>query len=124
MPSILETQFRKQIAQGFKGRLLTCTLRRVTVTAVNDKGDATTSTTKTYPFEGITESISLYFAEQHGIPLTDVKVLIIAGSLAVDPIKDDQVKIRSEWFQLRRMLTRDPANAHYVFAGFAIGDPT
>ena len=123
MASLLESQLRKQIAQGFKGRLLTGTLRRVTVTAVTDKGDTQTSTAKTYSFDGIVDKFSAAFAVAAGIPETDVRILIIAGSLSVTPIKDDQIKIRSEWFQLRRLIDRDPALAHYVFAGYAIGDP-
>lgn len=124
MASLLETSIRQQVASAFRGQLLTCTLRRVSSTTVDDLGDPVPGTPTTFSFDGIVDTFSAAFAAQAGIPTTDVRVLIIAGSLATDPRQDDQVKCRAEWFQLRRLIERDPANAHYVFAGFRIPDPT
>lgn len=122
--SLLESSIRQQVATAFSGRLLTCTLRRVEESALDAKGDPIPGAATTWSFDGIADSFSAMFATQAGIPLTDVRILIIAGSLATVPEQDDQVKVRSEWFQLRRLIERDPANASYTFAGFRIEDPT
>lgn len=124
MASLLETQVRKLVAQGFKGRLLTGTLRRETPSGVvNGLGDPTGPTVTTYTFDGIVDTFNAAFAATAGIPVTDVRILIIAGSLSVEAKKDDKVKIRNEWFQLRQLIERDTALAAYTFAGFAIPDP-
>lgn len=87
-------------------------------------GDPVPGTPQTWSFDGIVDTFSAYFASQAGIPVTDVRILIIAGSLATTPEQDDQVECRGVWHQLRRIVERDPANATYTFAGFQIKDPT
>lgn len=78
----------------------------------------------TYSFDGFRDTFSAMFAAQAGIPVTDARILIIAGSLTVTPVKDDQVKVGGDWFQLRQLTARDPAGATFEFAGFQIADPT
>lgn len=123
MASLLESALASQVASALAGQLLTCTLRRVASTAVDGAGDPVPGTASTWSFDGIVDTFSAMFAAQAGIPVTDVRVLIIAGSLATTPQQDDQVKVRDEWYQLRRLVERDPANATYVFSGFRIDDP-
>lgn len=122
--SLLDTAIRDQVAAAFRGQLLACTLRRVPSTAVDASGDPVPGAPLTWSFDGIVDTFSAMFAAQAGIPATDVRVLIIAGSLGTVPEQDDQVRVRAEWFQLRRLVERDPANATYVFAGFRIDDPS
>ena len=124
MASLLESTIKKQVAAAFKGRLLTGTLRRVGASTTNSYGDPVAGTPATWSFDGIVDMFSAFFVAQAGIPATDVRVLIIAGSLATVPQKDDQVKIRDTWYQLRRLVERDPAGATYIFSGFEIADPT
>lgn len=124
MASQLETAIRSEVAKAFKGRLLTCTLRRVAASTVDAYGDPVYGAATTWSFDGIQDSFRAEFAAAAGIPVTDARILIIAGSLATTPQKDDQVKVRDRWFQLRQRVEEDPANATYVFAGFEIGDPT
>lgn len=124
MVSLLESTIRNEVAKAFRGQLLTCTLRRVPNASLDAAGDVVAGAPQTWTFDGIVDGFSAYFANREGIPLTDARVLIIAGSLATVPEKDDQVKCRDEWFQLRRLVDRDPANASYTFSGFKIEDPT
>lgn len=124
MVSLLESAIKKQVASAFAGRLLDCTLRRVASSSVDARGDLVPGAATLWAFDGIVDSFSAVFAAQAGIPVTDVRVLIIAGSLATVPRQDDQVKVRDQWYQLRRLVERDPAGATYVFAGYAIEDPT
>lgn len=124
MASLLESQIRKTVASAFHGRLLTGTLRHVSVASLDAFGDPVPGTVTTSTFDGIVDSFSAEFATAAGIPVTDARILIIAGSLSTTPVKDDQVKIRDQWFQLRQEVQRDPALATHTFAGFEIADPT
>lgn len=124
MASPLESSIRAQVAAAFRGRLLTGTLRRITRSAVDSRGDPVPEDAQTWTFDGIVDSFSAFFMAQAGIPATDSRILIIAGSLATSPRKDDQVKLREAWYQLRRLVEQDPASATYIFSGFQIKDPT
>ena len=88
------------------------------------KGDLVPGAPSTWTFDGIVDTFSAWFSSQAGIPVTDVRILVIAGSLATVPSKDDQVSVRGIWYQLRRLVEQDPAGATYVFSGFRIEDPT
>ena len=124
MPSFLETQIRNEIYKGFKGRLLTGILRRATFSGVVDSlGDPTEKTYTTYNLEGFVDTYSAFYKAQAGIPESDVKLLIIAGSLAIAPRKDDQVRFRGVWYQVRRLGT-DPGIATWELQSFQIADPT
>ena len=126
MASLLESAVKKQVAQAFKGKLLTCTLRRVTAGGVDDFGDPVPGSDLTWPFDGIVDKFDAMFAKISEINVTDVRVLIIAGSLDTVPQKDDQVKVnvRGDWYQLRDLVERDPAQATYVYSAYSIPDPT
>lgn len=123
MASLLETQIRKAIGQGFKGRLLKGTLRRTVSAGVDAKGDETNLTTTDYTFDGIRENFDKRYALQAGIPITDVRILIIADSLAVQPVAGDKIKIRDEWFQVRGILAIDPASASYNLQAYSVASP-
>ena len=124
MASLLESAIKKQVASALSGKLLTGTLRRVGHSTVDTYGDPVAGTPATWAFDGIVDTFSAFYAAQAGIAATDVRILIIAGSLSVTPTKDDHVKLRDSWYQLRRLVEADPAGATFIFAGFEIGDPT
>lgn len=123
MVSLLDKSIAKTVAQGFKGQLLTGTLRREVTKTVDDAGDPATSTVTTYPFEGIRDTFNAVYAAAAGIPVTDVRILIIAGSIKTVPVMDDKIFIRSSWYQVRRITEIDPANATYTLAAFACKAP-
>ncbi len=124
MASLLESSIKKQVASAFKGILLEGTLRRPGSTAVDSFGDPIPGVAVTFSFEGIRESFNASYAADAGIPVTDIKVLIIAGLMSTDPLKDDQVLIRGQWHQVREIRERDPANATHILQCFEIEDPT
>ncbi len=124
MASLLETEIRNLVTAGFKGQLLTGTLRREGVALLDSFGDVVPTAAVTHAFEGIRESFNAAFANQAGIPVTDVRILIIAGSLSVEPLKGDEIFIRSAWHEVREILERDPANATHILQCFEIEDPT
>jgi hypothetical protein len=124
MVSLLESEIKKQVASAFKGVLLPGTLRRVASTTVDSRGNPVPGTATTFSFEGIREKFNSTYAANVGIPTTDIKILIIAGLLDTDPIKDDQILIRGQWHQVRAILERDPANATHELQCFEIEDPT
>lgn len=124
MTSLLESAIKTKVASAFKGKLLTGTLRRVASSTVDDAyGDTVAGAASTYSFDGTVDTFNSAFLPV-GVEATDARILIIAGSLSVTPQKDDQVKLRDQWYQVRRIVERDPANATYVLAGFEIEDPT
>lgn len=121
MTSPLESQIAKQIATSFKGLLLTGTIRRETVKSLDANGDPVV-TSADYRFEGIRDSFSAVYAVAAGIPVTDVRILVIAGLSAIVPKMDDKIKIGGGWYQVRRITEIDPATASYTLAAFVIGD--
>ncbi len=129
MATVLDT-IAPLIAAGFKGKLSSGTLRRQVWTATSPNGDPSTPSIETFPFEGIQDNFNAAFAAAAGIPVTDVRVLIIAGLCATDPRQDDQLFIRpvnavaGNWVQVREILKIDPAVASYELQCFKIPDPT
>lgn len=124
MVSQLESQIRKAVADGFRGQLLPGTLLREAPTGSNDEyGDPEFGEPSSHTFEGMVDTYSQFYSAQAGIPDTDVRVLIIAGSLDITPIKTDKVKIRDKWYQIREIRT-DPALATWECQSFEIADPT
>jgi len=125
MASLLESAIKDKIYAGFKGKLLTGSLRREAVSGgLDDYGDPVATTATTFSFEGIRETFDAAYRKRAQIPDTDVKVLIIAGSLSVTPKQGDKVLIRDVWHEVRRILAIDPANASYTLQAFEIDDPT
>jgi hypothetical protein len=120
--SFLDT-IRTEIHKGFAGKLRTCTLMRMVSDGQDELGDALTPTKKTWTFDGMRDSFNAAFAAAAGIPVTDVRILIIAGSLAVEPRIDDKIQCEGRWFQLRSRVSVDPATATYTYAGFEVPAP-
>lgn len=129
MPSVLDL-IAPAIAAGFKGKLSQGTLRRDRGGAVNALGDAAApATVELFPFEGIRDNFNASYAASAGIPLTDVRVMIIAGLIQTAPQKDDYIFIRpvtggtADWLQVRAILSIDPAVATYTLQCFKIPTP-
>lgn len=131
MASILDT-IATQIAAGFKGKLSNGLLRREVVSVLNPLGDPVAPTWLTFAVQGIQDNFSAYYAASAGIPLTDVRVLIISNLIVpiTDVRQDDYIFIRpvnavtGNWLQVRRVLAIDPAVATYTLQCFKIEDPT
>lgn len=113
MGALLESGIKKAVASAFKGRLLTGTLRRASAASLNSLGDPIAGPASTYTFDGIRDSFNAVYAAGAGIPVTDVRILVILGSgtLTVEPRKDDDVKIDGRWYRVREVREIDPAGA-------------
>lgn len=121
---LLDGLIKAEIYKGFKGKLLTGTLRRLAGSnSLNDLGDPATSTATTYPFEGFRETYDAAYRARAGIPQTDVKIVIIAGSISTVPLKDDEVYILSTWHKVRGIPDIDPAGATYTLQCYEIEEP-
>lgn len=97
---------------------------------MNEFGDPVVDSFDTYTFEGIRDNFNRAFAATAGIPITDVRILIILGLIKPTtlPQVDDKIRIRGAdgtqvWHQVRTVLTVDPANAHIVLQCFEITTP-
>jgi len=126
MPSLLQNKMAEMIAKGFKGRLLTGTLRREGATTVNEFGDPVISSVDTFSVEGIRDNFAAHYAVLYGIPQSDVRILLIMNLIkpATTPKKDDKIYIRGAWHQVRKILELDPASATITLQCFEIEDPT
>lgn len=110
---------RKQLAKGFKGRLLVGVLTRKINGDVDERGIPST-TTETYRVEGFVDNYSAYYRVNAGIPENDVNVVLIAGNCDTDPIKDDRIKFANfPEYQIRKVET-DPALAHYQCQSYLV----
>jgi len=111
MTSFLAGSLANAIAAGFNGKLLPATLRKVTTTGRDSKGDPVTSTAD-YAVQGLQDSYSAYFRAGAGIPDDDVKLLLIARLCGAAPAIGDSININGGWFQVRKVAF-DPASATY-----------
>jgi hypothetical protein len=110
MPSFLSGSLRKQLAQGFRGHLLTGTLTRETATGLDSYGDPTT-TSATYRVQGFHDAYDESYRVRAGIPETDSKIVLVLGNGQIDPIKDDEITLSGyKTFKVRRVKV-DPAKA-------------
>lgn len=73
--------------------------------------------------EGFVDTYSAFYKAQAGIPETDVRILIIGGSLSTTPKRNDEIKFRDKWYKAREVNT-DPALAAWEIQAFEIEDPT
>jgi hypothetical protein len=125
MASPLEGSLKRAIAKGFAGKLTLGVLRRSTSSGVDDKGDALPPTTTDTRFNGIRSDFSAFSKAQAGIPETDVKILVLLGSMKpeITPKKDDLIYMRrpwNQWYMCRRVLTIDPAGASCELQAYAV----
>lgn len=115
MASFLEGSLQRAIAQGFKGRLLKGTLTRSSGSGLDEFGDVVPGNSTTYTFEGFVDQFSAFVRAQAGIPDTDAKITIIAGSLKpfVNPRQDDHLTLRGDTYNVVRLINQDPALATF-----------
>jgi hypothetical protein len=125
MTSFLAGSLAKQIARGFKGKLLVGQIRRAGPYTVDDFGDVLTDGFTTYSFTGMRASFDARYRAQALIPETDVKILVLLASVnpSTTPVQSDQIFINAEWFQVRRILDVDPAGATMNLQAFVITAP-
>lgn len=111
MSSFLEDKLSNAIASGFKNKLLTGTLSRISGETLNEYGDIVSETTTTYSVEGFIDNYSDVYIAQAGIPETDSKVILILGNCETEPLKDDTVSF-ANWPTMKiRKVKIDPARA-------------
>lgn len=123
-------RLRTDLARGFNGKVWSAVIYRpIAVVAngldpwgdpePNPSGNPVSGTYSVWSGQGFVDQYSDFFRKTAGIPETDSKVCIFAGSLpnGVAPQKDDKVKIKGEWWQLRRVST-DPAQALWTCQAF------
>ena len=113
MASLLPSAIASTVANAFRGKLLTGTLRRESVASVNSKGDPVAGSPSLYSVQGIIDNFSALFITLNNVPATDVRVLLIMNLTQpfTEPVQDDLIQFRDTWFKVRRVVERDPANA-------------
>lgn len=116
--SILDGSIRKAIGAAFSGQLLSGTLIRATQGAVDEYGDPIPGAPDAFSIEGFVSNYDEAYRAAAGIPLTDVKVILILENCETQPLKDDIARF-SGWddFKLRN-VTIDPDKASAVCQAF------
>lgn len=128
MASPLAGSLSKQLAKGFKGRLLSGTVRRYTFTR-DTKGNPEPTGKTDYTFaSGIREDFDARWRTQAGIPDTDVGILILLGSISITPGQNDDIMFNSgpyagAWYHVRQVLSIDPAGASVRLQAYQIAEP-
>lgn len=115
---LLDGELATSIYDGFKGRLLTGTIRQRTVPdsgALDANGDPVDLASTDVSLEGFFDNYDLAYMKRASLPDDSVKVCIFAKSCPdTTPTRDDIVRMRRAgidyWFQLRRVMI-DPAGA-------------
>lgn len=115
---LLDGAIKKAIADGFRGKLLKGTLRKVTATGRAANGDPITTTTD-YACQGFREAYSAFFRAQAGIPDDDVQIVLIAGLTGAAPVAGDKINLAGGWWQVRKVDV-DPAQATYSCQCFGV----
>lgn len=125
MAGLLTGKLAKAVFKGFKGKLLTGTLRHdVPGTTLDSNGDPTSTTRTVFSVEGFTDEYSAFYRAQAGIPETDLKVNIFSeSSPGLTPTKDDRVTFLGVWYRLRKVKV-DPAGALFECQAFEIPKPS
>lgn len=127
---ILDGSLASSIYKGFKGKLLTGSLRQLVTPesgGLDEFGDPQDGTPVYTAIEGFVDDYDDAYRARAGIPDTDTSVNIFAKSCpGVTPTKDDICRMRQAgvdtWYQLRRVKV-DPAGALWVCQAFVIPEP-
>lgn len=121
-----------QIAAAFKDQLAKGRIFRQTSDSLDERGDPEISGSALYPAQGI---ISFWTEGWHqaGIPITDVKIMLI-NKLTSCPkpiVKSDRIfigpidnSVPFKWYQIREIVDQDPAGATTTLQAYECKDPT
>lgn len=115
---LLDGAIKGAIANGFRGKLLKGTLRKVTATGRAANGDPITTTTD-YACQGFIENYDAFFRAQAGIPDDDTKIVLIAGLCGAIPSVGDKIVFSGGTWQARKFAT-DPAGATFELQSFRV----
>jgi len=119
--SPLDGLIKKQIAQGFNGKLKTGKIRRYKF-VMDERGDQQPLGYTDYPFQGIRQDFDASYRVRAGIPETDVRILVILGLTATTPEQGDKMFINDGWYEVRRVLSIDPAGASASLQAYGIAN--
>lgn len=118
MPSILEGSLATTIAGALRSLFLDATLTRYVEGTVTDEADPPPPTQVSYPCKAIEDQFSANVLAQGLVRTSDVNILILAKTLAVDPRPGDLITIRGVTRQIVPSgtgglagVTSDPARA-------------
>lgn len=108
MTSFLAGSLANAIAAGFRGKLLTGTLRKVTTASRDSYGDPVV-TTADYDVQGLVENYDATVRARAGIPATDSKITLIAGLCGAAPSIGDRIVFNAGVYAGQSWRVRDVA---------------
>ncbi len=117
---LLDGEIKRAIAAGFRGKLLSGTLTKITTTGRNPANGDPVTTSATYPVQGFRDVYSQFYRASAGIPDDDVRITLIAGLCGAEPAIGDKVTISGGIWQVRKIGGVDPAGATFDLQCFSV----
>ena len=100
MPSPLLGSIAQAVGSAFSGIFLDATLTRSVAVAGGDPADPAPPTKKIYPCKAMTEQYSSYDRANGLVGAKDVRIMILATSLPVEPLPLDIITIRGKSYTI------------------------
>jgi hypothetical protein len=125
MTSPLLGSLATTIGKAMSGLFLDATLSRDTASAGGDPWNKPPPTTATYACKAIHEDWGVSYVAGGLVNEGDVKVLVLASTLTIEPLPGDRVTIRSKTFTVvpqgsgQPPVTTDPAKAVWTLRACA-----
>lgn len=115
MASPLEGALKRTIGKAFERVFLPATLQREEPGTPNPDApwEPVVPITRSYPCRAIVETYSDFYRAQELVTESDRKVLVLAASLAVEPVAGDRVQIGGKTYTVVEIAT-DPAGATWT----------
>ncbi len=104
----------EDVFAALSGELSTGALRReIPGSGVDEWGDPLPGTVETYAFEGWHDEYDASWLAA-GIPSTDSRIIILAGSISTEPKQGDLLSFNSAWWRIVAIEAIDPAGATFT----------
>jgi len=104
---------KADVTAALAGTLRTATLWHETPGGDDGAGNQLPGTWTDYACDGVRGNFESVMAGLAGIPRTDARIELLAGTLAIEPEREDKIHIDSTWWKISEIEV-DPAGAVFV----------
>lgn len=113
---------KADVTAALAGTLRSATLWHETPGGDDGAGNQLPGVWTDYPCEGVKGSFESVMAGLSGIPRTDAKIELLAGTLSVTPLRLDYIEIEGDWWEIQEIEV-DPAGAVWICQSREMADP-
>lgn len=111
---LLDGDLKEVFGSVFAPLLLDATITKVTLTPDGEGGMS--ESTETASAKGMVEKYSAFERQRDGIPMTDVKLIVLQKDVALIPDLDSEITIRDQLYSIQA-ISEDPAEAAWTLQG-------